>query len=437
LILQILKQYIWSDSLKENGRMSIKDFVRERVLTFPVLLLFLINSAKQTLQISLDNFFETIKLSSVTKQAFSKARKKLLAKAFVLLNRKLLEEYYTDNTISLWKGFRLIAIDGSDIQLPQKESLISRFGCAKNTKNTLAMAKLSCAYDILNCKTLDAQLDRCKSPERDLAFRNIEAISSLNQDPTNDLYIFDRGYPSLGMFFYLKNKNADFLMRGSFSSCFSSIKKRLEDGETDFIHRLLAKQATHQQAQDIKEKTPLLDRKTAFVDVRVTVVILDNGEKELLFSSLLDKIKYSTADLKQLYGRRWDKEENYKWFKIGLELENFSGHSEKAVEQEIWALIFTANTASLIMQDAQEEVDQEHGIKGLKHSYKINKKIAIGSLKDNLIKVLYEKDGDITEFCDRLKKKFKKNLCPVREGRKYKRVKKARRKYGCTLRRCL
>lgn len=417
--------------------MNITDFVRERVLTFPTLLLVLINSAKKTLQISLDNFFEIINISSITKQAFSKARKKLLARAFILLNRKLLEEYYTDNVLSLWKGFRLIAIDGSDIQLPQKKALISRFGRAKNSEPTLAMAKLSCAYDILNCKTLDAQIERCNSPERDLAVANIEAVKSLKHDQTSDLYIFDRGYPSLGMFFYHQSKNADFLMRGSFSSCFSAIKKRLEEGETDFIHRLFANQATHQQIQEIKNKAPLLDRKTAFVDIRVTVVILDNGEKELLFSSLLDKNAYSATDLKQLYNFRWSKEENYKLFKIALELENFSGHSELAIEQEIWALVFTANTASLIIQDAQEEIDQEHGIKGLKHSYKINKRIAIGSLKDSLIKVLYEEDGNIDGFCERLKKKFKKNLCPVREGRKYKRARKARRKYGCTLRRCL
>lgn len=417
--------------------MNITDFVRERILTFPVLLLVLINSAKKTLQISLDNFFEVINLSSITKQAFSKARKKLLPRAFMLLNRKLLEEYYTDNTFSLWKGFRLIGIDGSDIQLPQKRPLISRFGCAKNSKATIAMAKLSCAYDLLNCKTLDAQIDRCKSPERNLAFANIEAIKSLTHDQTSDLYIFDRGYPSLGMFFYLQSKNVDFVMRGSFTSCFSSIKKRLEEGETDFIHRLFANQATHQQIQEIKNKVPLLDRKTAFIDIRVTVVLLDNEEKELLFSSLLDKNIYSAADLKQLYNFRWNKEENYKLFKIALELENFSGHSEQAIEQEIWALVFTANTASLIIQEAQEEIDQEHVIKRLKHSYKINKRIAIGSLKDSLIKMLYDPDGDVEEFCNRLKKKFKKNLCPVREGRKYKRTRKNRRKYGCTLRRCI
>lgn len=436
--MQALKEYIWSDFLKESGRMSEKNFVRECVLTFPVLVLFLINLVRKSLQISLNSFLETVHLPSITKQAFSKARKKLLPRAFVLLNRKLLEEYYTDNVYSTWNGFRLIAIDGSDLQLPQKEALKTAFGCAKNDKGpTLVMAKLSCAYDVLNCKTMDAQIDRCKSSERDLAVAHVEAIKRLQHDKTKDLYIFDRGYPSLGLFFYLKDQETDFIVRASFTSCFRSVEKRLKQGDTDFTHRLYAHEATHQQVQELKKRVPLLDRKTGSVDIRVTVVILDNGEKELLISSLLDRRSYSANDLKNLYGLRWRKEENYKWYKVGMELENFSGNSELAIEQEIWATVFTANIASLIMEEAQVEIDQEHSVKELKHKYKINKRIAIGSLKDKLVKVLFEEGGDISSFCDNLKNEFKKNLCPVREGRSFKRTRKSRRKYGCTLRRCI
>jgi len=438
LILQLLKEYIWSDFLKENSRMSIKNFIRERVLTFPVVLLFFISLAKNTLQISLNSFLESFNLPTVTKQAFIKARRKISERAFILLNRKLLEEYYTDNEYSTWRGFRLIAIDGSDIQVPQKKSLKSCFGCAKNNKGeTLAMAKLSCAYDILNNKTLDAQIDRCKSSERDLAVENIEAIKLLHHDETKDLYVMDRGYPSLGFFFYLKDQKKDFVVRGSFKSCFSSIERKLQSGCTDFTHRLYASDATPQQKQELKKRVPLLDRKTSYIDLRVTVVTLDNNQKELLFSSLIDQELYLVEELKKVYGLRWSKEENYKWYKIGMELEDFSGYSELGVEQEVWATVFTANVSSLVMQEAQEEIDEEHSTKQLKHRYKINKRIAIGSMKDKLVKVLFDEKEDISSFCANLKEVLKKNICPIREGRKYERVRKNRRKYGCTQRRCM
>ena len=438
MILKILKDYTWSNSLKEDGRMNTKSFIRERVLTFPILLIFLMNMAKKSLQVSLKCFFCMLDLPSVTKQAFSKARKNLSPKAFILLNKKLLEEYYTDNEISTWKGFRLIAVDGSDLQLPQKEAIKLKFGCAKNQKgSTLAMGKLSCAYDVLNCKTLDAQIDRCNSSERDLAVLHIEAIEQLQHDKTKDLYIFDRGYPSLGLLFYLINKNKDFIMRASFTSCFAAIKREIEKGEKDFIIRLYANQITHQQAVELKKRLPFLDKKGAYIDVRVTIVVLNNGEKELLISSLIDKQKYSAVELRDLYGLRWCKEENYKWYKLGMELENFSGHSEIAIKQELWALVFTANVTSLIMEEAQEEIQQEHSSKNLKYEYKINKRIAIGLLKDNLIMALFDHSQDLSSFCTSLRQEFKKNLCPIRNDRQFKRLKKNKRKYGCTLRRCV
>lgn len=280
MIFQILKDYIWSDELKNQGRMNIKNFIRERVLTFPILVLFLINQAKKSLQISLNEFCKVSDLLYVTKQAFSKARKKLSSQTFILLNRKLVEEYYSDNIYSTWKGFRLIAVDGSDIQLPQVEEIKAEFGTAKNQcGSTLAMAKISYAYDVLNHITLDAQICYCKTSERDLAVKHIESIQQLKQDKTNDLYIYDRGYPSLGLLFYLSSQKKDFLIRCSISSSFAKIKQAFDRGSEDEIIRLYANQANDEQIKELKKRVPSLDRKNAYIDVRMVVVRLGTGKK--------------------------------------------------------------------------------------------------------------------------------------------------------------
>jgi hypothetical protein len=429
--LEILREYIYSDFLKENGRMDAKNFVRECVLTFPVFVLYFLNLARKSLVISLDSFLELVNLPSVTKQAFSKARKKLSPKVFVLLNEKLLEEYYTDNEFQLWNGFRLIGIDGSKLQVPEKECLKIEFGCAKNQKGSaIAMGNLSCAYDILNNKILDTQLDQYNSSERDFAVEHIEMIKQLYHK-TKDLLIFDRGYPSLGFFFYLQQQKIDFLVRACLTTSFKSIVERIQKGETDFIVRLFAKDATGQQVKELKKRVPLLDRKTAYIDIRATVVVLSTGERELLLSSLLDQQLYSPPDLQNLYNRRWGQEENYKWIKGAMELEDFSGYSKHAIEQEVQATMLTANIASMIMEEAQQEIDEEHAQKKLKHKYKINKCIAIGKLKDKLVTALLE-GGDMDVFCNSLKNTYKKNLCPVREGRKFDRKWKSKRKHSCT-----
>ncbi len=443
LIFQILKKSIWSDNLKLEGRMNAKDFIRERILTFPVLVLFLINLAKKTLQVSLKDFCKTFSILTVTKQAFSKARKKLSPNTFKILNSKLVQEYYTDNEFLTWNGFRLMGIDGSDIQVPQKEELINCFGTAKNQRGpTLAMGKISQAFDVLNYITLDTQLSYCKAPERELAIMHVEAIQNLVHDVIKNLYLFDKGYPSYGFIFYLFDRNEDFLIRCSDISCFSKIKEGLGQGKIDFVIRIEAKEISDGQKCFLKERMPSLNRKNSFVDIRIVVVNLDSGEKEILITSLINQNQYPHEIFKPLYFCRWGSEENFKWHKLAFELENFSGHTPLSIEQEVYALTLTANMSSLLIEEAQEELDSKikerpSKAKQLKYHYKINRRIAIATLKDELFKGLFEPNIDMEALCIRLKAELIKDICPVRSGRQFERKDKGRRKFGCTTRRCL
>ena len=146
-------------------------------------------------------------------------------------------------------------------------------------------------------------------------------------------------------------------------------------------------------------------------------------------------------DLKEefgwLYHQRWGAEENYKWHKAVLELENFSGQSQLAIEQDFFSLIFTANRASILIQEAQEEIQKEHQDQELKYVYKINKHVAIASLRDQLVENLLDPYSDTETFCEHLKSEFKRHLSPVRPNRNYQRPKKGRLKFGLTNRRCI
>jgi Transposase DDE domain len=443
LIFQIIREYIWSNHLKMEGRMNPKNFIRERILNFPRLVLFMINLAKKTLQVSLKEFCKASDIPIVTKQAFSKARKKLSPNTFKMLNQKLIEEYYTDNDFLTWKGFRLIGIDGSDVQIPQKKNLMDFFGQAKNQKGpTLAMLKISQAYDVLNHITLDTQIGCCKAPERELAVQHIQSIQNFKHDEIKNLFLHDRGYPSYGLVFFLSSNSQDFVMRCTERSCFLKAKEGLDQGKIDFIIRVHAKEINDEQKKVLKEWTPFLDRKNAFIDMRVIVVILDSGEREVLITSLIDQDKYPYEIFKPLYFCRWGSEENLKWHKSAFELENFSGYTPLAIEQEIFALTLTANMSELLIKEAQEELEDNFKArpikaKPLKYSYKINRRIAIATLKDELLKGLLEPGLDMEALCIRLKAELIKDICPVRPNRHFERKEKGRRKYGCTTRRCL
>lgn len=94
------------------------------------------------------------------------------------------------------------------------------------------------------------------------------------------------------------------------------------------------------------------------MQVRVVVFTLSSGEKEVIVTSLLDKEKFSYDDIFKLYALRWNVEEGYKFYKSIAEIENFSGKSKLAIEQDFFATIFACNISSLLMQEAQDELNQ-------------------------------------------------------------------------------
>ena len=83
---------LYSPDFVAAHRTHDKAFTRQRVLTFPVLISFLLCAFKGSLQTLLDDLFATLggtALRTVTKSAVSQARQKLGATAFEALNDHL------------------------------------------------------------------------------------------------------------------------------------------------------------------------------------------------------------------------------------------------------------------------------------------------------------------------------------------------------------
>jgi hypothetical protein len=126
-----VKRVVHSHDFKEECRQHPSDFTRNRVLTFPVLVAFLLNMLTKTLQVELTRVLKLLagqKPSvTVSKHAFSQARQKLSEQTFCRLGERLVDEFYTDNTYTTWHGYRLIGIDGSTVQLPDSEAIRQEF----------------------------------------------------------------------------------------------------------------------------------------------------------------------------------------------------------------------------------------------------------------------------------------------------------------------
>lgn len=128
------------------------------------------------------------------------------------------------------------------------------------------------------------------------------------------------------------------------------------------------------------EEYPELSEELTF---RLICIDLDNGEKEILCTSLTDMDKYVYSDFSELYHFRWNIEEGYKFFKSRVEVENFSGKTARAVKQDFYAKVFMMNLCAILAFPVEERVRAEFDQEKNKHNRKINRTAAL-SMTSNI-----------------------------------------------------
>lgn len=366
----------------------------------------MINLVKGSIQDELDYFFKALKGDQlpervVTKSAFSQARRKMIHTALVELNRRLVDFFYTHFKGKTWRGYRLLAIDGSIARIPRTDEAVEHFGHWRSRKGESGpRARLSLLQDVLNGITVDALIAPKSQGERILAAQHLNHIRA------EDLILLDRGYPAFWLFTLILSTGAHFCARASLTH-WVDIDEFFRSGKTEAWINLLPSPVSVTQCQRLGLSADPLP-------VRLIRVTLDNGEPEILITSLLDPELYQHHVFKELYHLRWGVEERYKALKSRLEIENFSGFGVEVAYQDFHAKIFSANLTALLVHQAQKTVDNQN--RHSKHKYRINFTQAISKMKDAIV-LLFTETG-IPEIIDKLWSLMTKTIEPVRLNRK-------------------
>lgn len=382
-------------------RLRAQDFSRSRKMGFSDIISCMLNFFKKDAQIEIDDFLENVKGKDITmsEQAFLKARQKILPKAFTILNDVMVKDVYVKpEYYYTFKGFRLLAVDGTVLTLNNTKVMQEAFGGIENKSGINAAAQASCLYDLENGVILHSIIDSYKSDERQMALNHIEKLDSFGY--RNDLILFDRGYPSTELITKLAEKNIKFVMR--VSSAF--LKQINEFNDKDGI---------------VKIKSGKNE-----MDIRIINVELETGEIEKLITNLFDE-SFTPSDFKDLYFKRWAIETRYDFLKNKLEIENFTGDSKLTVEQDFYASIYLANLCELTKACSDEMINEENSNKNLKREYKTNQKRLIAKLKNNLIKIIAEDDQARKEIMfNQLIDEIHKKPVAIRPNRSFPRAKK-------------
>jgi Transposase DDE domain len=424
-IIEELKEFlkiINTDSdLRKLFTNKATDFTRNRKLTYNRTVFLIINMLKKSLSIEIQNFFENCisENLSCTKSALSIQRKKLKPLFFEVWNRLLVDcfyNYYGDK-VKKWNGFILIAVDGSTINLVDKEEVKNYFGTHGNHLREVPMAGIMKFYDVLNRITVFSKIHPIKVGEKSIVAQHIESI------PENSVSIYDRGFASFSLMYLLihQEKPKHFVMR-----CKESFNKEVSDFmvSTD-EDKIINLGPNYRAIHKMKEYGYTVFLHTT-IRIRMIKVVLETGETEVLLTNLCDQEKYKREIFKTLYFMRWKIETSYNQDKNVLQLGEFSGHSLWSIEQDFYAATFVSNLQSIIEKQCESYLKNKNKIR--KHDYQINRTLSIGSMKNKITALFLTKEPKIVLL--ELQNLFERHLEPIRPNRNYERRKTKIRQTG-------
>ena len=389
-----------------------KDFTRKKKWDFPTIIKFIISMESQSLKNELHKYFGyTVDCPSTA--SFNQRRAQIRAEAFQALFTAFNAKY--DVNPKLFKGYRLIACDGSGVNIAynpdDKESYLSN-GSAKGYNQV----HLNALYDLLGKIYLDIIIQPGKSENERGAFREMVKRYA---GSTKTIFIADRGYESYNNLAHVMEKGAFFLFRckdiGS-NGILSGLKHKLPETEqfdcnTSIIltRRQTIETTSHPEIYKVFRRTDTfdyidLDKKLYYkMELRVLRFPISENSYECIITNL-PSAEFSTEEIKRLYTMRWGIETSFRELKYTIGLTSFYAKKREYITQEIWARLILYNFCEIITSHVVINKCTK------KHVYQINYTFAIHVCRYFISKMAEKSPPDVEAL-------ISKEILPVRPGR--------------------
>ncbi|MEZ5044142.1 MAG: IS4 family transposase [Saprospiraceae bacterium] len=396
-----IRQFIRQGADEVKYRQRPQDFTRDYILTFTTTTTLILSNLTNSLSVELIRFFSKLKLDPqymVTKSAFSQARKKVRPLFFSDLFEYVVKCAYKIIKVKRWRGFRLWAMDGSGLRLPDIEALGDLFGWHKNQHNRVPSARLRGIYDVLN--HLCVRIDLKSRHEDELT----TAQDWVSDQPKDVLMIYDRGYFGFNLPWLHHHYGTHYLLRcplGATRSIQAFLASHKKSQVVDFV-------AGDRSTRSMRKRNLPLHRYTK-VTVRLIRVELGKDQPpEVLMTNLLDHRKYPTRLFKKLYFLRWGIETYWDRLKNIFAVGSFSGYSQTAIWQDLYATVIATNLQSILCADCQKKLNQINSNRYW--NYQINRNISAGLIKDYFVKLLLKSESKIKRWLQELLTLMLQNL---------------------------
>lgn len=328
-----------------------KNFSRNRKLSFEDMLRIPLAMQCKSLQPELNNYFD-FKKGIPSKSAFVQKRQLVNPEAFREVFRRFTA---AASSKKRYKGFQLLACDGTDVNLPRNPKDTVTGVQAKPGANSYNMMHINAIYDLLSGIYTDYSFDfGCVARETAALKQMTEHI----QNPQEVILIADRCYGSYSTMLALTDKKLHFVLRAKdiesngFLSSYNLPNTELDIEISKFLTYHRGKQYCSEEYAFVSHNESGLDfSNTDTIPISFRLVRFQTSTEnwECLLTDLPGEI-FSTQEIMKLYGLRWGIEVSFRDLKYAVGLMYFHSKKLNSILQEVHATMIMMNFCVLLVE---------------------------------------------------------------------------------------
>ena len=366
------------------GKDPSKDFTRNRKLPLDKIIRLLLGMEGSSMNNEVIRFFN-YSPDFASASALIQQRSKISDSVFPSLFSSFVEK--TD-TPKFFKGYRLIAVDGSDIHIPPNPTEPDTYFVSSYGQKAFSLLHLDVLYDLKQRTYLDAYVSKRRNWNE--AARLCDMVDRSNV--SNAIIIADRGYESYNVMAHIHEKGLKFLIRikdiNSTGIASGLDLPRTEEFDVPIRLRLMNRRTKEAvQLAESRNEFKLLTSQYRFdflpdsysrndplsfyeLSFRVVRIKISDDSYELLVTNL-DSKAFSPCQLKALYSMRWGIETSFRELKYTVGLLHFHSKKVEFIIQEIFARLIMYNFSELITSHVVIQKSNR------KHPCKVNFSVAV------------------------------------------------------------
>ena len=326
-----------------------KDFKRTRKLKFSDIIMYTIGNTRSPLELEAERFSKHLAADEISGAALCKARQKIKYTAF--------EELFEQTAVTAprdkrFHGYHLYAVDGMKGELPKTPELCKKY-CESEKCRTPIFHAVS-TFDVMNELFIRSEFHFGAADERALAVKMIDDVAQdVHYKDNPQIWIFDRGFPSLNLIQKLLEYNLNFVMRVSSSF----LKEVNEFRKSKYVDRMIHIEYSKQRASVNHVHTNGVSE----FDLRCVRIKLSSGEDEILVTNL-DRKEFPKRDIKEIYRLRWGIETGFNYLKNAVFVEEFVSRTENGLAQDFYVSLLVYNFVTCICGSMYPDIPKKENI---------------------------------------------------------------------------